>query len=320
MRAMVTGGSGFVGRALIPMLRAQGYEVRAIARSDAAARIVEEAGAQSVRGDLDDEEALRAVMAGCTWVFHLAAKVEQYGKREDFMRINVAGTQRVLDAARAAGVKRVVHVSTEAVLCGAPIRGADESTPRPHRPIGLYALSKGLAEDRVRAANRDGLETVIVRPRFIWGKGDTTLLPQIVRAVKSGSFAWIGGGRYSTSTCHVRNVCEGAIAAAGRGTPGDTYFLTDGEPVEFRDFISRMLATQGVEAPTRGLPRWLARLAAVLVEATWPLFGGGKQPPLTRMMLRLVGEEVTVDDRKARRDLGYASTVSIDAGLSELVP
>jgi nucleoside-diphosphate-sugar epimerase len=317
-KMFVTGGSGFVGGALIRTLHAQGHEVRAIARSDSAARTVEQAGAQAVRGDLDDEAALRAAMQGCSRAFHLAAKVEQYGKRADFMRINVEGTQRVLDAARASKVSRVVHVSTEAVLCGAPIIDADESTPRPAHPIGLYALTKGLAEDRVRDANRDGLETVIVRPRFIWGKGDTTLLPEIVRGVKAGSFAWISGGRYPTSTCNVRNVCEGAIAAAERGTPGATYFLTDGPPVEFRDFISRMLATQGVEAPTRSLPRWLARTMAVLVEAAWPIVGGKKQPPLTRMMLRLIGEQVTVSDAKARREIGYTSALSVDAGLREL--
>src|SRR5689334_7537644 len=130
-RAFVTGGSGFVGRNLIPALTGAGWEVRALARSDAAARAVEGVGAQVVRGDLDDERALRAAMAGCEVVFHSAAKVETWGARADFLRINVEGTQHVLDAARVAGVRRVVHVSTEAVLIGGPrIVRADETWPR----------------------------------------------------------------------------------------------------------------------------------------------------------------------------------------------
>jgi nucleoside-diphosphate-sugar epimerase len=234
------------------------------------------------------------------------------------MRVNVDGTERLLDAASAAGVRRLVHVSTEAVLCGRPIIRADESTPRPKRAIGLYAKTKGLAEDRVRQKNGAALETVIVRPRFIWGKGDTTVLPDLVRAARSGRFAWIGGGHYLSSTCHVRNVCEGMLLAAQRGKPGETYFLTDGEPVEFRRFIARMLATQGVPEPKRSMPRWLTSALAAIIETSWPLIGGKRQPPLTRMTVRLIGEEVTVNDGKARRELGYTSSVSIDAGLSEL--
>jgi nucleoside-diphosphate-sugar epimerase len=317
-RALVTGGSGFVGRNLIPALRAQGYTVHALARSDGAARAVTAAGALAMRGDLDDAAALRAALDGCELAFHAAAKVEQYGRRADFLRVNVDGTQRLLDAARAAGVRRVVHVSTEAVLCGRPIVGADETTRGPARPIGIYAETKALAEERVRLMNGIHMETVIVRPRFIWGKGDTTLLPELVRSVKAGRFAWIAGGRYRSSTCHVRNVCEGAIAAGLRGRAGETYFLTDGEPSEFRELITRLLATQGVKAPERSLPRWVARAAAAIVEASWPLVGGARQPPLTRMMVRLIGEEVTVSDAKARRELGYTGAVTVDEGLAEL--
>jgi nucleoside-diphosphate-sugar epimerase len=312
MRSFVTGGSGFVGRALIARLSQAGHDVRALARSDAAARAVEAAGAQAVRGDLDDVAALRAGMQGCTWVFHSAAKVEQAGRRDDFVRVNVDGTQHVLDAARAAMVKRVVHISTEAVLCGRPIVDVDETAARPAHPVGLYAETKGLAEDRVRAANRDGLETVIVRPRFIWGRGDTTLLRNFVEASRRGVYAWIGGGRHRSSTCHVRNVCEGAMLAAERGRPGEVYFLTDGEPVQFREFVTRMVATQGVALPSRSLPHWLARLLAALMVRTM------KDPPLTPMTVRLIGETVTVRDDKARRELGYRGSVSIEEGLREL--
>jgi len=151
-----------------------------------------------------------------------------------------------------------------------------------------------------------------VRPRFIWGAGDTNLLPKIVEVVRRKRFAWIGGGHYLTSTCHVRNVVEGTLLAAERGKPGEIYFLTDGAPVEFRDFMTRLLATQGVDASrVRDVPLWLARLVA---GAT----GWMKHPPVTRTALALVGHEVTVDDAKARRELGYRGAVTIDAGLAEM--
>jgi len=318
-RVFVTGGSGFLGRALLAALRERGSAVRALARSERAAETVRAAGAEPVAGDLDDEHALRAGMEGCTTVHHAAAKVELWGRREDFLRITVGGTERVLAAARAAGVRRLVHVSTEAVLAGGgSLAGVDERTPLPARPLGLYPLSKGLAEQRALAANGPGLATVVVRPRFIWGRGDTVLLPGLVAAMKSGAWFWFGGGRHGSSTCHVRNVCAGLLLAAEKGRGGEVYFLTDGPPVEFRDFVTRMVRTQGVEPPAREAPLWLGDALARAAEWLWQEFPIGGEPPLTRTALQLFFREVTVSDAKARSELGYRPVVSIDQGLAEL--
>src|SRR5262249_46121152 len=157
-------------------------------------------------------------------VFHAAAKVEEWGDPEDFHRVTVGGTEAALAAARAAGVKRFVHVSSEAVLVGGgPIIDVDETRPRPSRNLGPYPPTKALPEERLVAANGAALKTVIVRPRFIWGRGDTAVLPKLVDAVKSGRFMWIAGGRYRTSTCHVANVVEGMLLAAERGGGGEIY-------------------------------------------------------------------------------------------------
>ena len=318
-RVFVTGGSGFLGRALIAALCERGGVVRALARSDEAADSVRGAGAEPVPGDLDDESALRAGMDGCAVVYHAAAKVELWGRREDFLRITLGGTERVIAAVRAAGVRRLVHVSTEAVLAGgAPLAGVDERTPLPQRPIGLYPLSKGLAEQRALAANGPGLTTVVVRPRFIWGRGDRVLLPGLVAAMKSGAWFWFGGGRHRTSTCHVRNVCAGALLAAEKGRGGELYFLTDGEPLEFRDFVTRMVRTQGVEPPAREAPLWLGDALARVAEWLWQEFPISGEPPLTRTAMNLFFREVTVSDAKARSELGYRPVVSVEQGLAEL--
>jgi nucleoside-diphosphate-sugar epimerase len=319
-RAFVTGGSGFVGRNLIRALRARGDDVVALARSENAARAVEEAGASPAHGDLDDPAALLAGVKGAQVVFHCAAKVDDFGREADFLRVNVEGTANLLHAARESGVRRLVHVSTEAVLVGGPpIVNADETWPRPAQPIGLYPKTKGMAEERVLAANAPpDFTTVIVRPRFIWGGDDSTLLPRFVEAVKKGQFVWFEGGRYLTSTCHVANVCEGAILAAERGRGGEIYFLTDGPPVEFRQMVIRMLATQGIRPGERSISRFAARTLAALLETAWSWLPLPGHPPLTRAAVRLVGEEVTVDDGKARRELGYVGRMSLEDGLRDL--
>jgi nucleoside-diphosphate-sugar epimerase len=320
-RVFVTGGSGFLGRNLIPALCRQGAAVRALARSDAALSVVERLGAEGVRGDLDDGAALQAGMAGCDVVYHLAARTNDWGRYEDAYRANVAGTEHTLAAARAAGVPRLVHVSTEAVLVGAgspPLVNVDESRPRPQRPLGLYALTKGLAEERVLAANSPELATVIVRPRLIWGTGDTTVLPPLSQAVRAGAFVWFDGGHYLTSTCHVANVCEGLLLAAERGRGGEIYFLTDGAPVEARTFLTALLRTQGLTPGNRSVPSWLARAVAGGAEGVWRLLRLRAELPLTRFRVRIIGEEVTVSDAKARRELLYQAKVTREEGLAEM--
>jgi nucleoside-diphosphate-sugar epimerase len=310
--AFITGGSGFVGKHLIRALVARGVAVHALARSDDASRAVTEAGATPVPGDLNDRVVLERGMRDCELVFHAAAYVKQHGSRRAFFAANVEGTAHVLAAAKAAGVKRFVHVGTEAVLAdGKPIVRADETRPRAANPAGLYPLTKGLAEAAVLAANAPGFATVVIRPRLIWGAGDTTLLPDIVATVKSGRFAWIDGGHYLTSTCHVENVVEGALLAAEKGRGGEIYFLTDGEPIEFRVFLTDLLRTQGVEPGDKEVPRWLVSALATLTSFM-------RAPPITKTAVALAGVEVSVRDDKARRELGYRAAVSRDAGLAAM--
>ncbi|MBU8896070.1 NAD-dependent epimerase [Corallococcus sp. H22C18031201] len=319
MRAFITGGSGFVGRHLIAELQRKGTPARALARSPAAVEAVRAAGAEPVEGDLSDVDRLRQGMEGCDTVFHAAAYVKTWGPRADFFEANVRGTERVLEAARLAGVKRLVHVGTEAVLLdGEPLVRVDETRPIPERPIGNYASTKAEAERLVLSVNSAELTTVVARPRFIWGPGDTTVLPGFVEAVRSGRFKWIDGGRYLTSTCHVENCVEGLLLAAEKGRGGQSYFLTDGEPVEFREFITALLKTRGVEPGTGSFPSALAATVALLGDVTWSFLGLSSPPPLSRTEYLLVGREVTVSDAKARLELGYEGRMTREAGLRGL--
>jgi nucleoside-diphosphate-sugar epimerase len=317
--AFVTGGSGFIGGRLIRRLVRDGWSVRALARSDSAEQRVAELGAEPARGELGDADSIAAGAEGCELAFHLAAHLGDSGPWEEFERGNVDGTRNALDGCARAGVRRFTHCGTEAALmAGKPLIRVDETAPlRPDSPAP-YPATKAKAERAVRDANRVGFETVVLRPRFVWGAGDTTLLPEMVKMVEAGRFAWIGGGRHLTATTHVENVAEGLMLAATKGAPGEPYFVTDGEPVVFRDFVSELLRTQEVDPPTRSLPQWVASAISGGGELAWnvlPLRGG---PPLPRFTYWVTTQECTIDDSKARRELGYAPVVSRQEGLAEL--
>jgi nucleoside-diphosphate-sugar epimerase len=232
----------------------------------------------------------------------------------------VRGTGNVIDACRAAGVRRLVHVSTEAVLlAGEPLVNVDETAPLRPDSKSPYCATKAKAEQLVRDANGNGLETVCVRPRFVWGAGDATLLPTLVAAVMAGKFAWIGGGRHLTATTHVDNAVEGLMLAASRGAPGGVYFVSDGEPVLFRDFVTKLLGTQGVVAPDRNVPLAPAKRGAAMGEALWRALPLKGSPPLTRMAVWVSSLETTIDISRARRELGYEPIRTREQGLDELI-
>lgn len=318
MRWFVTGGGGFVGGALIAALTERGDTVLALARSDRSAAKVESLGAEPVCGDLLDVNALTLGMRGADCVAHLAAETDLRKPAAQFRASNVDGTRAVVSAARAGGVKRLLHMSTEAVLAeGRPLVRVSEDQPLAAHPAGIYSETKAEAERIVRAA-RDELEVVVLRPRFIWGPGDTSVLPEIVAAVNDGRFAWPSGGRYLTSTTHVDNVVAASVLAAEHPQARGIYFVADDQSIGFRAFISDLLATQGLAPPTRSVPIPVLKLLAAGGETAWKLLRRSGKPPLTRQEVALMFVEVTVDDTKIRGELGYRPAVSRADGLARL--
>jgi len=322
MKVFVTGGTGFIGGHVVRKLRARGDEVRVLVRNPEKGRSLADLGCELVEGTVSDREVIKNGMLGCDAVIHGAAVYEvgiPESEHEAMHEANVGGTENVIAACRAAGARRVVHVGTEAALmAGQPLVNVDEDAPlRPDSPA-LYSSSKARAEQRVRAANGDGLETVVVRPRFVWGRGDTTLLPQIVSMTKAGRFAWIGGGGQLTATTHIDNTVEGLVLGAARGKPGGVYFVTDGDPVVFREFVSQLIRTQGLEPPTRTLPLPVARAAAAASESAWKLLRRKDRPPLTRFTVWVSALECTINDSRAREELGYREVTTRAQGLEEV--
>lgn len=317
-RLFLTGASGYVGRNLIRFFVQKNVEVVALVRTPETAERVSTLGAVPVVGDVFSETLVN-FMQGCDGLVHAAADTDHGHGGSQQMRTNADGTKAVFSAARSAGVKRAIHVSTESVLSdGQPLRMADETMPFPRRPAGSYTRSKIAAERNALSLSGDGFAVMAVRPRFVWGKDDTTALPALVKAARSGQMAWIGGGDYLTSTTHIDNLCHGIDLALRYGSDGESYFLTDGEPVAFRTFITALLNTQGVSAPDKTIPRWLARSVAAVGDLVGAASGGRKRMPLTLQGFAASAVELTLDISKARTELGYSPVRSITEGLTML--
>lgn len=321
--ALVTGGSGFVGGHLIRRLLSDGWRVRALGRSAEARADVQALGAEPAAGDLADRAALTLAMEGVEVVFHVAAHFKLWGPLPLFRKINVDGTRNVVEAAERAGVRRVVYVSAAAVVMGRPepMRGATEDMPLRTMRFAPYATSKAKAEEVLLAANgrRAGFTTVAIRPPFIWGP-DMPALENMVETVRGGRFQWVAGGRQTLSTCHVDNLCHALTLAADHGSGGQAWFVSDGEDTTLKSFLTRLLASRGVTPKDRSTSFGLAWTMAGLMGAAWRIFRRKGEPPITRQMLRLIGQDFTVDICRARDELGYEPVISPADGMRLMKP
>jgi nucleoside-diphosphate-sugar epimerase len=318
MRILVTGGTGFLGTHLCRQLRQAGHEVTALGRNREAGERLEAEGVRFVRGDLaHDLNACRLAASRQDVVIHSAALSSPWGDRRDFFLANVLGTRHIVAASRASGVRRFVHVSTPSLYFdGKDRRGILEGDPMPERYLCHYSETKRRAEEVVDAERGD-METVVLRPRGIFGPGDTTIFPRLLAAHREGRLRVIGSGKNVVDLTYVENAASACVlaATAGRRAVGGVFNITNGESVELWPFIGTLFGRLGLAWPPKRVPFRLAYLMAAAMEVRARRKEGQPEPPLTRYTVALLARSQTLDISAARELLGYEPAVSMDEGL-----
>jgi nucleoside-diphosphate-sugar epimerase len=322
MSVLVTGGGGFLGGAIVRSLVARGNTVRILSRRDHPALCA--SGVEQVRGDVADPTAVQRAVEGCSLVFHVAAKAGIWGPYAEYYRSNVTGTQNVIAACRACGVRRLVYTSSPSVVFdGHDMEGVDESVPYPPHYNAPYPATKAEAERLVRAASDDTLATVALRPHLIWGPGDTNLIPRIIARARAGRLVRIGHQVNLVDSTYIDDAAAAHLNAADRLAPGSpiagqVYFVSQGEPWPIWDLVNRILRAAQLPPVTGTISRPLAFLAGGVCEAVARALRLEAEPLMTRFLAHELSTAHWFNIAAARSDLGYQPSVSIEEGMQRL--
>lgn len=319
MRAFVTGASGFIGGRLVRWLRQHGWEVRGLVRPGRDPAPLRAAGAEPVVGTLDDLPVLRRACEGCAVVFHVAAALGPDAAPPTVFRVNVGGTENVLQAACAAGVRRLVFTSSVAVYGEAAPEGADEDTP-PH-PSGPYGASKAQAEALcLRYMREQGIEVVLLRPCFVYGPGDRYFLPTALPILRGGWFPVVDGGALPLDVVHVDDVVQAHwLAATVPHAAGRAYNVTDGQRRSVRELVELAARVLGVRVRLIPIPRALVRPAAHLLRAAAELVRAPGRELITPENFSAMLAPHHFSIARAQRELGYKPTYQLEEVLPELL-
>lgn len=321
--ALVTGGTGFLGRHIVELLLARGRKVSVLARRGSPE--LEARGVRFITTPLQAGEALEEACRGQNTVFHVAAKVGVWGNYKDFYETNVLGTRALLAACKKAGVRQLVHTSTPSVVYdGHDLAGANECLPLTRSCPSNYPLTKALAEAEVLAANGPELRCCSLRPHLIWGLGDPHLVPRVLERARSGRLRIIGDGNNRVDMVHVRNAAEAHLLAEqsllkGGAACGRPYFITNGEPVLLWDWINGLLKALGEPVVEKRIPLVTAKSVGAVCELAWNMLRLKGEPPMTRFVAAELAKDHWFDISAARRDLGYEPTLTMEQGTREII-
>jgi nucleoside-diphosphate-sugar epimerase len=318
--ALVTGGGGFLGTAIVRILAARGDRVRSFSRRPHPALTL--LAVEQTQGDIADARAVEQACRGADVVYHTAAKPPPWGHCRDYHRTNVTGTANVINACRRCGVARLIHTSTPSVVFdGNDLAGVDESVPYPSRYTDHYSQTKALAERMVIEVGTEFMQTISLRPHEIWGPEDPHIVARII--ARAGRLRRIGGGKNLVDTTYIDNAAAAHVLAAERlkqdpGLSGRVYFISQGEPVSAWDMIDAILKAAGLGPVEGAVPRWLAWAMGLFFEKIYSGLHLAGEPPMTRFIADALARTHWFDISAARRDLGYTPTVSTAEGLERL--
>lgn len=324
MKALVTGGGGFLGQRIVELLRERGDDVVFLARGSYPT--VEATGAKGLQIDIRDKDKLAEAMAGVDVVFHVAAKAGFWGPREEYRSINVDGTRNVMEAAKKAGVKRFVYTSTPSVLgYDHDCENGGPELPYADHYESFYPETKAEAEKLVLAANSPEFATVALRPHLIFGPRDLLLLPRVVGRARAGVLPVVGDGKNKVDMTYVDNAAWAHIDAAdtlGKENPvcaGKAYFISNDEPVVLWDWLGNLFDGVGVPRPKRKLSLGVVRFLGWIMETAYTLLPLRGEPRMTRFLANGLAKSHWYDMGPAKRDFGYHIRVPMSEGTTATV-
>jgi nucleoside-diphosphate-sugar epimerase len=314
VKIFLTGATGFIGSHFLQHALAAGHEMTCSVRSPKQAADMRVLGAMPWEGDLQNQDELSLALAGFDVLIHAAGCRDLAAPPELLGQSNTILTQCVVDAAAKVGVPRFIYISAASVAMGdpMPLLNVTESSPIVLRDYLPYTRSKALAEGYVLAVQQTAMKVVVLRPSFVWGKGDS-IDTEIGPASNRGQFGWFSQGHYPFATCSIANLCDALQLAMQYTQSGCVFNISDGEPVDFRVFMSERLKASGFRVPTLSVPRKLAWWLGAFTETGWKYLPMPGKPPIVREMVRLMGFPFTVSIERARRELGHLAAHSIEA-------
>lgn len=319
---LITGATGFVGGHLAEACVARGWKIRALVRAGSDTSLLEKLGVPLQCGDLTDAETLRRAVEGVDAIVHCAAKVGDWGGVEEYRAVNVEALRQLLDACKDRPLQRFLHLSSLGVYPARHHHGTDESEPLPARHIDGYTQTKVEAEQLVLDYHRQhGVPVVVLRPGFVYGPRDRTVLPQLIDNLRQRRVRWLGGGKGAMNTIYVGNLVDAIFLALEKpNAVGQVYNLTDGEFVSKRRFIEALVQGLGLpKPPPLSAPIWLARMVANFMERRARRANSPTPPLLTQARVKFLGLNLDFSIEKAKRELGYQPRVPFEQGMRETI-
>lgn len=323
MKALVTGGGGFLGLYIVEQLLERGDTVRVFCRGEY--ERLNELGVECVRGDIQDAKVVATACDGIDTVFHVAAVPGVWGPWEHYHGINTVGTENVIAGCKTHSVQRLVYTSSPSVIYdGNEHMGATESLPYPDDYLCHYPRSKAMAERAVIAANGfGGLATCSLRPHLIWGPRDNHLIPRLIQRAKSGRLRRVGDGENLISMSYVENAAAAHIQAAdklavGSAVAGQCYFINEPEPVKLWPWIDELLALANLPPVTKTLSAKNAMRIGLILERLYTALRIKAEPPMTRFIAAQLSSSHYYDVSKAQRDFGYECPVNSAEAMQRL--
>ncbi len=322
-QALITGGGGFVGRAVVKRLLA--LNIKPVILGRHYYPDLDDPGIKQVRGDICVPETVIKAARGCDTIFHIAAKAGIWGSRQEYYAINLQGTRNVIKACEVNGIKRLIHTSSPSVVFAEhDLAGVNETAPYAEKFLCHYAVSKAEAEKMVLTANGTGLKTTALRPHLIWGPGDNHLIPRILERARRGRLVQVGEGDNMVDISYIDNVAEAHILAAenlcrGASAAGRAYFISQGQPVNLWGWINELLSQAGLPAVHKKISFRTAYTIGAVSEFIYHGLKIRREPLMTRFMALQLAKSHWFSIQAAENDLGYRPLISTEAGLQRTI-